>query len=65
MKILKLPFETTIKCECGCEFEFEFEDIKKEEMPNFNGVNRYTYTTIYVACPFCDKTHELNKISIK
>lgn len=61
MEILKLPFDTTIKCDCGCEFEFGLEDIKKEVMPNFNGVNRYTYITIYVTCPLCGREHELTR----
>ena len=60
MKILKLPFDTTIKCDCGCEFEFGSEDIKKEEMPVYNGVGAYTVTMIYVTCPLCGKGHELD-----
>ncbi len=36
MKILKLPFDTTIKCDCGCEFEFDFEDVKREQTPIYS-----------------------------
>lgn len=57
MKILKLPFDTTIKC--GCEFEFGFEDIKRENMKGYGFKGVYSYTMTYVTCPLCGRGHEL------
>ena len=55
MKILKMPFDTIIKCDCGCEFEFGPEDIKKDEEYGFSGIYKITYVT----CPICGEEHSL------
>lgn len=64
MKINKLPFDTTIKCECGCEFEFSIEDIQlygeDYEFPisHWNKWERENLERV-VVCPFCRKIHKI------
>lgn len=59
MKILKLPFDTTIKCDCGCEFEFGLEDVKERKGHFSYASPNSIVTEKYVQCPICGEYHEL------
>lgn len=58
MKIIKLPFETKIKCNCGCEFEFDTNDIFITEFCSFGSVSK----DLFVHCPICKKPHTLKQV---
>lgn len=61
MKILKIPFETTIKCECGCEFEFDCDDIEVTGHRIMYGFDYKEIRQLSIQCPVCKRDHELIK----
>lgn len=61
MKIIKLPFESKIKCGCGCEFEFDTNDIVITEIYNLN-IN-VTLKEMFIYCPICKEKHIIRKVN--
>ena len=64
MKIVRLPFDTNVKCNrCGCEFEIDFTDaIYHENFTTYAKKDHYNSANSFsVMCPLCKQDINLKE----